>query len=325
MLSSPSHAVVGCTDLEETERFLGHFGLEGEPGAGLSAGAATALYGLDGPAAQRVLRTPGADRGWVRLVATPHAARHPGPYDARPIAIDFYTRDIERSIDVSRQAGAEVRDLVEYALGPIEVKEVEVVGPDHLVVVFIEVNMLRPSVLDHDPDRLHSEVHAIVHSVQDTGAALPFWTEAADLQTLIDAPIEGPMISQLMGLPRENVPVRFTLMCDGDSRPARFELLQFVDDPGEQQPTLPLAAGLHAPGFTVADLDQAMAGLAPQKLEPSARLSGPTHPCSESVAMRNRLRAGAEFGSVVKVGTAKAVSAMAPGRVRFELWQAVDG
>ena len=49
------------------------------------------------------------------------------------------------------------------------------------------------------------------------------------------------MISQLMGLPRENVPVRFTLMCDADSTPARFELLEFFDDPGDEQPTMPLA------------------------------------------------------------------------------------
>ncbi len=296
MLSSPSHAVAGCTDLGVAEHFLAHFGLVGEAAAELSAGAAAALYGLEDSAAQRVLRTPGAGEGWVRLVETPHGARHGGPYDARPIAIDFYTRDIRRSIELSRQAGAEIRDLVEYALGPIEVKEVEVVGPDHLVVVFIEVNKLRPSVLDQDPDRLHSEVHAIVHSVQDTGAALPFWTEAAGLETLIDTRIDGPMISRLMGLPKDNVPVRFTLMCDGDSAPARFELLQFVDDPGEQQPSLPLAAGLHAPGFTVADLDQAMAALP-----------------------------AADFGTVVEVGRDRAVSAMAPGGVRFELWQTEGG
>ncbi len=293
MLKSPSHAVVGCTDLETTAHFLAHFGLEAESAAELSAGAAAELYGLEGAAAQRVLRTHGAGQGWVRLVRTPHGARHPGPYDARPIAIDFYTRDIRRSIEISRQAGAEIRDLVEYALGPIEVKEVEVVGPDHLVVVFIEVNKLRPSVLDHDPERLHSEIHSIVFSVRDTDAALPFWTEAAGLETLIDSRIEGPMISRLMALPRENVPVRFTLLCDGDSAPARFEMLEFVDDPGAEQPTMPLAAGLHAPGFTVADLDQAMAALS-----------------------------AADFGTVVEAGNTRAVSALAPGGVRFELWQA---
>lgn len=296
MLSSPSHAVVGCTDLEATERFLAHFGLEGDPAPGLSATAAISLYGLDRPVAQRILRTAGADQGWIRLVETPHHARHHGPYDARPIAIDLYTRDIRQSIEISQPAGAEIRDLVEYALGPIEVKEVEVVGPDHLVVVFIEVNKLRPSVLDRDPDRLHSEVHSIVFSVQDTAAALPFWTENAGLETLIDSKIEGPMISRLMDLPRDNVPVRFTLLCDADSRPARFELLEFFDDPGDEQPTLPLAAGLHAPGFTVADLDQAMAALS-----------------------------GADFGAIVTVGGERAVSALAPGGVRFELWQATHG
>ncbi len=51
MLSSPRHAVAGCTDLEETERFLANFGLDGQPAPELSAAAAAALYGLDGPAA----------------------------------------------------------------------------------------------------------------------------------------------------------------------------------------------------------------------------------------------------------------------------------
>lgn len=53
MLSSPSHAVVGCTDLETTAHFLAHFDVLSEPAAGLSAGAAAALYGLDGPTVQR--------------------------------------------------------------------------------------------------------------------------------------------------------------------------------------------------------------------------------------------------------------------------------
>ncbi|MCP3956433.1 MAG: hypothetical protein GY719_01130 [bacterium] len=292
MLSSPSHVVIGCSDLEKTERFLRHFGFEGEAGPELSAETAAALYGLDGPARQRVLRTPGADFGWARLVATPHGAREAGPYDARPIAIDFYTRDIHRSIEISRSADAEICQLVEFSLGPLEIQEVEVVGPDHLMVVFIGVNKLRPSVLDRDPDRLHSEIHSVVFSVQSAEASLPFWTETAGLQTLIDAPIKGPIISELMGLPRPDVPVRFALMCDDDSNPARFELLEFYEDPGAAQPTWPLAAGLHAPAFDVDDLDAVMAGLT-----------------------------GAELGTVVEVEQARAVSAVAPGGVRFEVWQ----
>ena len=292
MLASPSYAVIGCSDLEKTERFLLHFGFEGCNATELSPDASAALYGLEGLARQRILRTPGADFGRARLVATPHGVRESGPYDARPIAIDLYTRDIHRSIEISRSAGAEIQELVEYELGPLAIQEVEVVGPDHLVVVFIGVNKLRPSVLDRDPDRLHSEIHSVVFSVQSAEESLPFWTETAGLKTLIDAPIEGPIISKLMGLPRANVPVRFALMCDEDSNPARFELLEFYEDPGEVQPTWPLAAGLHAPAFDVDDLDAAMTALA-----------------------------GAEFGPVVEVDRSRAVSAVAPGGVRFEVWE----
>ncbi|MEM7587705.1 MAG: hypothetical protein AAF560_30235 [Acidobacteriota bacterium] len=290
MLDSPSHVVVGCSDLEAMEAFLGHFGFISSAAPELPADAASALYGLDRPARQRLLSTPGAEQGWVRLVATPHAARSFEPYDPRPVAIDLYTRDIHQSLEISRQAGAHCGELVEYELGPLEIQEVEVVGPDQLVVVFIRANQRRPSVLDHDPDRLHSEVHSVVHAVADADVAMPFWTEAGGLTTLIDARIEGPIISQLMALPRPNVPVRFILMCDAEVRPARLELLQFFEDPGTALPNWPLAAGLHGPCFAVEDLDAAIATLP------------------------------AEFGNIVCVGTQRGVSAVAPGGVRFELW-----
>lgn len=301
MLSSPSHVVVGCSDLEKMEQFLGNFGFVGAAAPELSLAAAAALYGLEGAAPQRLLSTPGAEQGWVRLVATSHGARSHGPYDPRPVAIDLYTRDIHRSLEISRRAGAHLGELVEYELGPLAIKEVEVVGPDHLVVVFIQVNQLRPSVLDHDPDRLHSEVHSVVLAVADADIALPFWTDAA-LTTLIDDKIEGPLISKLMDLPRPNVPIRFILLCDEASRPARLELLEFFEDrvtPGQVTPdgtlpTWPLSGGLHAPGFTVPDLDAAMAALA-----------------------------AADFGDVVQVGDQRGVSAVAPGDVRFEIWSPV--
>ena len=90
------------------------------------------------------------------------------------------------------------------------------------------------------------------------------------------------------------MPVRFVLACDADSNPARFELLEFYEDPGEEQPTWPLAAGLHAPAFTVADMDRAMAALG-----------------------------AADFGRIADLGkgVGRAVSGVAPGEVRFELWE----
>ncbi|MEM7483476.1 MAG: hypothetical protein AAF481_20140 [Acidobacteriota bacterium] len=289
-LASPSYVVIGASDLAKSARFLGYFGFMSASSSTLSAAAATALYGLDQPVEVQELDVPGARQGRVRLVATPHPPRSAGPYDARPVAIDLYTRDIHRSLEIAEAAGAELGELVEYDLGPLEIKEVEVIGPDHLVVVFLQVNKLRPSVLDHDHDRLHSEVHSIVMSVRDAEAALPFWTGPSGLTTLIDAKIEGPIISRLMGLPRPNVPVRFILLCDEASNPARLELLEFFEDPGDELPNWPLAAGLQGPGFDVADLDRAQAVLT-----------------------------GADFGAVTLVEAGRAVSAVAPGGVRFEL------
>jgi len=290
MLASPSYAIVGATDPAKTVRFLAHFGFESAAEKAVSRSAATALYGLEEATTEIILRCPGAENGWIQVVETPYPARRTDAYDARPVAIDLYTRDISKSLDIARRAGADAGELVEYSLGPLKIKEVEVVGPDHLVIVFIQVNKLRPSVLDHAPDKLHSEVHSIVLAVQDAEAALPFWTRAAGLSTLIDSKIEGPIISRLMSMPRPEVPVRFVLMCDEESRPARLELLDFFEDPGHQQPTWPLTAGLYAPGFTVEDLDQVLRHLKE-----------------------------AEFGAITAVGSGRAITGVAPGQVRFEL------
>ena len=162
---------------------------------------------------------------------------------------DLYTRDIAESLELAARAGAHCRPLVEYSVGPLGIKEAETVGPDGLTLVFLEVDPRRPSLLDRVPDRLHSEVHSIVWTVGDAGAALPTWTAEAGLSVLVDAPIGGPTISDLLGLPRPKRAGALRPALRRGSEPGPFELLQFTEDPGEPLPTFPLAAGLHAPAF----------------------------------------------------------------------------
>ncbi len=299
-LGSPDHVVVGATDLEGMEAFLGRFEFHSHPLPDLEPRAAQALYGLEGPCRQRRLVPEPAEQGWIRLVETPHAHRQGGAYDARPLAVDLYTRSIEKSLAIAAGARAHFPEihcgeLVEYEVGPLAIREAEVIGPDGLVVVFLEVSQRRSSLLDRVPERLHSEVHSVVLAVDSAGEALPFWQGPAGLDTLIDAPIEGAMISRLMNLPRPNVPVRFVLLADDACNPTRFELLEFSEDAGETRPTWPLAAGLHAPGFSVSNLDTALQTLGE-----------------------------AEAGALAQLGTgARGVSLVAPGQVRFELWQGV--
>jgi hypothetical protein len=89
------------------------------------------------------------------------------------------------------------------------------------------------------------------------------------------------------------VPIRFVLAADQAQTPARLELIEFPQDEGANRATWPLAPGLHAAVFFVGDLDDAMEGL-------------------DAV----------ELGTVVEiVGGGRAVSGVAAGGVRFELWE----
>ncbi len=292
MLSSPSHVAVGCTDLDATARFLQTFGFVADGDAVLPPEVAAALYGADGPLAQRWLSVPGAARGRVRLVGVPSAGTAPGPFDRGAHAIDLYTTDIARSVDQARRAGGRAGPVGAYRAGPLQVQEVKTHGPDGLPLVFIQVDRRRPSVLDTAPERLHSEVHSIVWTVDDADmeAALAFWRDTAGLSVLLDAALADPEISRFMELPRDDVTVRLALLADADVAPARLELLTFPADRGAPSPTA-LHAGSFLPGFTVDDLGAAM-----QRLP------------------------GATFGEVVALpGGGRGTRGVAPGGVAFEL------
>lgn len=293
MLQSPSHAVIASRDAAELAGHLQALGLLPTRRRTLDATSARRLYGVSSPIEELRLEAPGAQRGFVRLLTSTAGPRGGSPYDLRPLAIDLYTRDIEASLALAAGRGARCRPRVDYELGPLKVREAETVWTDGLVIVFLETNRRRPSLLDTDRERLHSEVHSIVWTVADVEKAQGTWRDRGGLQVLADAEIRGPIISRLLGLPKPEVPVRFSLLCDAEARPGRLELLQFLEDEGGRRPTWPLAAGLHAVGFTVTDLEAAMGSLGD---------------CS--------------FGEVATVETARAVTGLDPSGVRFELWEA---
>lgn len=299
-LRSPRHAVVGASDLGAMIAFLERLGFERAGTGRLPADAAAALYGLDGEAAEAELRMPGAEQGGIRLVATPHAAGEHHVFARGPHAIDLYTSDMKRSLATAAEAGARCGEAASYRVGPLELIEAKAVGPDGFAVVFLQVARRRPSLLDREPGRLHSEVHSLVFTVESISEALPFWKERAGLQVFLDATIVEPAVCAFMGLPRRDVPIRLAMLADADSRPARLELLEFPKDPGPQIPSSPLHAGLHAAAFEVASVD----------------------------AARERLGEAA-FGPVVTVDTplharSRAATALAPGGVRFELWESLQ-
>ena len=297
MLNSPSHAVIGVSDLRASIEFLRLFGYEKTGQSALPAAAAAALYGMDHEAGETVLTVPGAELGWLRLVDTVIMARNYGTLDSRAFAIDFFSTDLDHSVAMATEAGHHVSHVASYEFGPITIREVEISGPDGLIVTLLESPVKRPTILDQEPDRLHSELHALVWSVTDMEAKLPFWQQTVGFETVTDATFEGEEMAKVLGLPGKTIKARLAVMCDAESNPARLEMIEFLGEPVAQHPNWPLAAGLHAPAFTVDNLEAAMAALA-----------------------------GAFFSEVVEVDTplhplARAVTAEAPGHLRFELWQ----
>jgi hypothetical protein len=297
MLPSPTDVVVGASDMEAASEFLVHFGFEKGQAGTLPADAASALYGVDAPVRELVMAAPGAPRGRVRLVSTPNPARSYAPFDARPFAIDLFTSDTVRSVELAVAAGYHASPITDHHFGPVTIREVEITGPDGLVVTLLEPSAgRRPCILDDDPDRLHSEVHAFVWSDTDLDQHIGYWTDRG-LQTLMDVVMDTPGLGALVGAPDEDVKLRLTVFADTpDARPIRVEYVEFIGKPSQPQPTLPLAAGLHAPAFELDDLDAALPKLAPAEVGEIIAVDTPVHP---------RMRAA---------------TAVTPGGHRFEVW-----
>jgi hypothetical protein len=296
-LPSPSHLVIGATAPEASVEFLELFGFVPTRRGELPAEAARLLYGVPGPAPEVVLEVPGAESGWLRVVGTPNPARTVAPLDNRPLALDLFSTDIERSQALAREAGFHVSPVAVHQFGPLTIKEVEVKGPDALVVTLLETPARRPSVLDQEPSRLHSEVHALVWSVQEIDRWLPFWQRQAGHQVLTDATFDSPGMGAVLGVPDKTLRLRLAVFADSEARPVRLEMLEFLGEEVDSHPDFPLAGGLYAPAFTVEAL-----GAAASTLD------------------------GAQLGEVVEVendvhGRARAVSGRAPGGLRFELWE----
>jgi len=297
MLSSPIDVVVGATDVEAAARFLETFGFYRGPTAALSEDAAKALYGLEDPVRELLMVVPGTHRGRVRLVSTPNPARSFARFDARPFAIDLFSTDMDQSIALAISGGYHSSPVTIHRFGPVTIHEVEITGPDKLIVTLLQPSAgRRPTVLDDDPERLHSEVHAFVWSDTDLDTHIGYWTDRG-LQKLMDAVLATPGLGTLVGAPDEDVKMRLTVFADGEARPIRVEFVEFLGKASTPQPSLPLAAGLHAPVFEFDDLDAVIDRLAP-----------------------------AEIGAIVTIDTAvhpkmRGATAVTPGGHRFEVWE----
>ncbi len=237
------HAVVGATDVEATIDFLMAFGLERLA----SPTAAGTFVGLPGEPGAILVRL--AEKGSDRV----------GPYATGGQALDLYTSDLARSLELVDGAGFTRGPAVSYTFGPMTLGQVLIHGPDGLPVVLVEVDHRLPSALNSDPDRLHSQLHSVVWGVEDLDAATTFFSGPAGLALRATFPLTAPEVSTFMELPRPTS-MRMSVLAHEDARPPRFELLAFDAaavrlGEGGHRSGRPLEAGALLPVFTTVDLD----------------------------------------------------------------------
>lgn len=297
MLSSARGAVVGASDVARTVDFCSLFDLVASTRGVLPAAAAEALYGVSSPLEEVLLGAPGSQHGTVRVLGSVASAPAAGHYATGSHAFDLYTRDMEASLERAREAGWRVGPVGHVELGPLVMDQATVTGPDDLLVVLIASERRRPSLLDTDPAALHSEGHSLVWAVEAMDEAVPFWSAAPGLTVPFVAPVVHPEVNRFMELPDREAGLRMAMVCDAQVTPMRFELLEFVGKHGGRRADWPLLAGLHAPAFVVDDLVATQAAMLHAEFGPVVELDTPAHP------------------------SARACTALAPGGVRFELWQ----
>ncbi len=299
-LSSPSHAVVGASDVDRTCRFLSTFGFHISETADLPMVAARDLYGLNCPLKEVVLRADRSSTGWFRVVQTPERRLTPNPGDHKPLLVELYTRNVDDSLAVAADAGAYVLPPTTYSLpglGPM--REGVAVGPDFLCLGLIESESRRPSLLDSDTQALYSEIGSVMWAVGDLdGATAVLTVEAGLSRTLSEAIIDARAIPPLKELLMPSVPTRIACFSSPDLRPLTLELTKFLGaSAAYESPAWPLRPGLHAIGFNVDDVPAAVSLLPSMAWGPLVELDTPTH-----------------HGAVAATG-------LLAQAVRLELWQ----
>ena len=251
------HAVLGCTDARVTAYLFEAYGFVIDAERTLSVEAADALYGLEHAATELVLGVEGAASGGLRLVETHLPEPEFDAYARGGHALDLYTTDMDASVAVGRAAGAKVSIIADFTFGPVHLRQSMATGPDGVMIVFVEIAHRLPSVLDSQPDRLHSQLHSIVQVVEDLDAATAWWTDVVGLNLRNRFPISEPAVAEFMGLPRPT-PLTMSVLTDADVSAPRYELMAYDGEPGGYHGTRPLRPGGVRPVMTVIDLGSTM-------------------------------------------------------------------
>jgi catechol 2,3-dioxygenase-like lactoylglutathione lyase family enzyme len=299
-LGSPSHVVVGVSDLDASIDWWTGLGFGVTSENTLDPDAAEGLFGLAGEVEQVELRVDEAPGGAIWLVQTPHLQSTHGPFEAGPYALSLYTTDMDASLALGNDLGAKLGGRLAYSVGNLVLEEGSIFGPDGSLLVFIASSDRDPSVLDIHPEWLHSEIHSIVSNVRSVDTTNRFWSDQVGMTILADRNLN----SGLGSLPKfsHEISTRTTSLCDEFINPIRYVFVEFNDDaqyPNTQNgSTWPLPAACPLGCFSVVDVATSAAQM---------------------------FRAGATFGEIVElgygcaIGGSKAIWGLDPNGTRFIL------
>jgi hypothetical protein len=217
-------------------------------------------------------------------------------FDLRAFAVDVLTADVAASVRLVTEAGYAHSRVVEHRHGLAVAREARVQGPDRLVLTLRQAEGRQPRP-DAPPAGPASEAQGFTYSVHDADRCAAFWQEACGHRRVSDVRIGGTALSATLGLAEREISARSLVLTDAADRPLRIALLEFLGEGGRLVDDWPLAGGLFAAAFEVSDLDASMQAL------PAVRFGSPAS------------------GVSAALGLARAVTGVAPGALRLELWE----
>jgi len=203
--STIAHVTVGVANLDaELELWVGTFGLsvvERRAGPDAELGR---IWGLpaDQISAQALVETPGVGCGRLHFVEftnpAPPVRRGAGTTDLGPKNLDVAVSDLPRRYEELGEAGHTFRSKwVQYDFEGIDVREVQMPGPDETNIVFVElVGIAYPFT-----PQGFAGMASFVTVIPNPEAEVRFYRELLGMPLAHQVDLAGPEIEKMVGLP----------------------------------------------------------------------------------------------------------------------------
>lgn len=266
MVDAIAQVTVGVADMNSVfDLWIDRFGLETVARSGGSDPGLGLLWGVppDSIADQVLVRTPGAETGWLHFVqfSEPHRSVRSGATvtDLGPKNIDVNCEDMPACYAELAAAGCRFRSAIsEYEVDGIHAREVQMPSHDDVNVVLIEV--LSGGFETTFSASGYAAVTSFVVIVPDTKIEADFYAELFGLDELMHHRIAGPGIEKVVGLPKGSA-LDMRLMGREKKFFGRVELIEYEGVHGMDRftPAKPPAPGILGCAFAVESLNRFLA------------------------------------------------------------------